>query len=102
MSNWADYGISAVKYNRKHTHIDKVIVHRDPGGKIGRGQEWPRTKVVSLLERNKTFVTILKDEKDDKWRKGRRLHVVYGEKFIRTDRDEEKDWDDLEDLNKRK
>ena len=24
MSKWADYGISAVRYNSAHTHIDRV------------------------------------------------------------------------------
>ncbi|HEX6044113.1 MAG TPA: DUF3892 domain-containing protein [Pyrinomonadaceae bacterium] len=85
MSNWADYGISGVCYNNEHTHIDRVFVHENPGERIGEGEEWPISKVVSAIERNKTFVTIFKNKKGDKWRKGRRVHVVYGEKFIRTD-----------------
>ena len=34
MSKWADYGISAVKFNDAHTHINKVQVHPDNGDKM--------------------------------------------------------------------
>lgn len=100
MSNWADYGISDVKYNQEHTHIDKVKVHEDPGGRIGSGKEWLRTDVVSFLDRKITFVTILKNGKNGEWRKGQRVGVVQinGVKYIRTNRDHEEDRDDLGDL----
>jgi hypothetical protein len=100
MSNWADYGISDVKYNREHTHIEKVKVHEDPGGQIASGKEWLRTDVVSFLNRKITFVTIFKKNGD--WRKGQRVRVVpiKGGKYIRTDKDDEEDKDDLGDFHK--
>jgi hypothetical protein len=85
MFNLANYGISAVHYNRGHSHIDRVWVHTGPGNK---GSDWPRTKVVSAIERNTTFVTILKNKnkKDDKWREGQLVQVdpLHGVKYIRT------------------
>ncbi|HEX7332348.1 MAG TPA: DUF3892 domain-containing protein, partial [Pyrinomonadaceae bacterium] len=79
-----------------HTHIVKATVHKDPGVKTGSGKVWPRTKVVSAIEQNTTFVTIFK--KGDGWRKGQNVHVVRGPKYIRTDMDDETMSDDLEDL----
>jgi hypothetical protein len=32
---WADYLISAVRYDAAGTHIDKVRVHEDEGEKVG-------------------------------------------------------------------
>jgi len=98
MAKWADYGISEVRYNSEHTHIDKVKVHEDKGESIGSGEEWFRTKVVSALERDTTFVTILK-KKDGTWRKGQEVHVVtiHGVKYIRTDKNQTTT-DNLEDL----
>ena len=32
---WADYLISAVRYNAAETHIEKVRVHVDEGDKVG-------------------------------------------------------------------
>lgn len=86
MAKWADYGISAVRYNTEHSHIDKVKVHEDTGETIGDAVEWARTKVVAQLEAGTTFVTILK--KEGKWTKGQDVHVVEvnGAKYIRTDK----------------
>ena len=98
MSKWADYGISAVRYNKDHTHIVKVRVHKDPGANIGSGKVWPRTRVVSAIEQNTTFVTIFKNKQGDGWRKGQNVHVLRGAKYIRTDMDDENESDNLEDL----
>lgn len=40
MSKWADYGISAVRFNSAHTHIDKVWVHPDNETLIGLPVGW--------------------------------------------------------------
>ena len=89
MAKWADYGISAVRFNAEGTHIDSVKVHVDYGdGVFGAGEEWARTKVVSAIDDDeKTFVTILK--KDGNWSKGQEVHTitVNGVKYIRTDKD---------------
>jgi len=87
MNKWADYGISAVRYNEDNTHITKVKVHVDNGDTIGDANEWTRAKVVSSIEIGKTFVTILKNS-EGKWTKGQDVHIVVvnGKQFTRTDK----------------
>jgi hypothetical protein len=86
MEKWADYGISAVRYNDEHTHIVKVRVHEDKGDSIGGGTEWTRSQVVSARGRGDSFVTILRGA-NNKWRRGQDIHIitVNGERYIRTD-----------------
>lgn len=99
MAKWADYCISAVCYDREHRHIEYVRVHEDDGGnQLGSYTEWTRSRVVSSIEADKTFVTITKDS-DDKWRKGKGVHIieVKGVKYIRTDNNH-KESDNLENL----
>lgn len=83
---WADYLISAVRYNDKHTHIDMVRCHEDGEGTIGTGQDISRDIVVSRIEAGYSFVTIVKGS-DGKYRRGEdvRIIVVNGIKYIRTD-----------------
>ena len=50
MAKWADYCISAVRYNAEHTHIVKVKVHIDSGDTIGTATEWTRSEVVTAIE----------------------------------------------------
>ena len=68
---WADYLISAVRYNTAGTHIDKVQVREDQGEKVGSAEQRGATKVVSSLEADNTFVTIVKAT-TDKWHFGAR------------------------------
>ena len=98
MEKWADYGISKVEYNKEHTHIVRVLVHEDKGDKIGLGEEWIRTKVVSSIDNGKSFVTILKN-KEGNWGRGEDVRVitVKGTKYIRTDQNS-KEFDNLGEL----
>ena len=86
MAKWADYCISAVRYNSEHTHIVKVNACDDKGDSLGSSSEWARTQVVSTLEAGKTFVTIYKGE-DGKYKKGEDVRIIpfNGVKYIRTD-----------------
>ena len=86
MANWADYGISEVRYDEDRTHIVKVKVREDKGDKFGPAEEWSREKVVSAIEGGTTFVTILKGS-DGNYKKGRDVHIitVKAVKYIRTD-----------------
>ncbi len=86
MAKWADYCISAVRYNAEHTHIVKVKVHTDMGDTLGNDTEWTRTDVVSAIENKKTFVTITRST-DGKWKKGEdvRIITIGGVKYLRTD-----------------
>ncbi len=95
---WADYLISAVRYNAAETHIEKVQVRLDNGEKVGPASEWARSEVITRLEAGNSFVTIVLGS-DGKWQKGAavRIVVIHGEKFIRTDADQTKE-DNLGDL----
>ncbi len=83
---WADYGISAVRYNSERTHIQKVEVREDQDDKFGPAQEWTRTQVVTAIERGISFVTILRDS-ERRWQQGQAVHIVTvnGAKYLRTD-----------------
>lgn len=98
MAKWADYCISAVRYNQEKTHIVKVIAHEDSGGSLGAGNEMARISVVAKIEGGKSFVTIYKNS-DGKWTKGKEVQIIKvdGEKFIRTDANHKK-CDNLENL----
>jgi hypothetical protein len=85
MAKWADYGISAVQYNREHTHIVKVRLQPDNGDSMGAVTEWSRSQVVTSLEAGRSFVTILQN--GGQWKRGEdvRTVTINGSKYIRTD-----------------
>lgn len=89
MAKWADYGISAVRYDKERKHIQKVKVHEDNGDTFGQPSEETRSAVVSSIESGKTYVTILTST-DKKWTKGEDVHIVTIEKkkYLRTDANE--------------
>lgn len=86
MEKWADYGISAVRYDDERKHIVKVKVREDKGDKLGQAVEWTREQVVSAIEGGKTFVTVLKSD-EGKWQRGQDVHTITVNrvKYIRTD-----------------
>jgi len=86
MAKWADYLISAVRYNTEKTHIVKVKVHKDMGESVGSAEEFTRGQVADKIEKGYSFVTIYRQ--NEKWVKGEEVHTVTvdGEEFIRTDR----------------
>jgi len=86
MAKWADWLISAVRYDEDHSRIVRVRAHLDKGDTVGRAEEQTRAQVVGRIEDGKTYCTILKRD-GGKWRRGEDVHVVTidGEKFIRTD-----------------
>ena len=96
MAKWADYCISKVRYSQQHSRIIKAFVHKDLGETIGRGEEWTREDVVSLIEDGYQVITIMRD---DKWKKGQEVQIVMvgGSKYIRTNKDQIKA-DNLENL----
>lgn len=51
MAKWADYCISAVRFNSQHTHIDKVRTHPDNGDSIGSSSDYARQDVVAAIKR---------------------------------------------------
>lgn len=98
MSKWADYLISAVKYDHDHKHIDKVKVHEDKGDSVGEPKIDTRMEVVSVINKGFTFVTIYKNDQGS-WNKGQKVFVVTinNKKYIKTV-DNEKEEDNLENL----
>ena len=74
MAKWADYGISAVRYNRDHTHIDLVRARPDDGEKIGEAAEYARADIVAAIKRGVTFTTILM--RDGKWQQGQSVYII--------------------------
>ena len=98
MAKWADYLISAVKYDSDHERIQSLKTHEDKGDTVGSIYTESRSKVVSNIENGNSYCTILKTN-DNKWKKGEDVHIVKvdDEKFIRTDRNEIKK-DNLENL----
>lgn len=86
---WADYLISAVRYNDAETHIEMVRVHEDEGDKVGSSTTWERSSVVASLEAGYTFMTIT-ESSDSEWRRGAKVGIITvgGTKYIRTDADE--------------
>ena len=87
MAKWADYLISAVRYNDDHEKIVKVIRHEDKDSSVGTGEERTRSSVVGDLQNDITYCTIIKNN-DGKWNKGAEVHIVYVNSiaFIKTDK----------------
>ncbi len=89
MEKWADYGISAVKFNDGGTQIYQVKVHKDKGNSIGDAELWSRDQIISALENDYTFITIL-NQNQGIWGEGEEVNIVQvnGNKYIRTDHDQ--------------
>ena len=85
MTKWADYCVSAVRYNAAETHIERVRVHVDTGDIIAAATDLTRSQVASAIERGNSFVTIY--QRNGQWHKGEDVRVitVNGVKYIRTD-----------------
>lgn len=98
MAKWADYGISAVRYEEDDQCIERLKVHRDNGDTIGAGEDWSRKDVLSKMDEDRTFVTILNGD-NDRWKRGEDVHIVAvgGQRFLRTDANL-RDQDNLENL----
>lgn len=98
MTKWADYGISDVRYNDKHTHIDQVKVRADNGDGFSAAAIWEREDVIKAIENGTTFVTVMVNS-EDKWNKGQPVLIIKvgGTKFIKTV-DNGKTSDNLENL----
>jgi hypothetical protein len=86
MTKWADYLISAVRYNDPKTHIVAVRCHPDNGDSVGAGTEVQRTTVVAKIDAGSTFATIRKTQ-EGKWIRGEdvRTVIVDHTAYIRTD-----------------
>ena len=86
MEKWADYLISAVRYDDDHTHITHLKRHADDGETVGKGESIKRLSIVTSIDSGNTYCTITKSS-NDKWQKGDDIHIfkVNKEKYLRTD-----------------
>lgn len=98
MAKWADFLISAVRYDKDKKHIFKVKKHEDKGDNVGSAETVARTVVVSELKKGYTYMTIYKGD-EGKWKKGEdvRIITVNNKEYIRTDANE-KEADNLGNL----
>jgi hypothetical protein len=89
MAKWADFLISAVRYNDEKTHIERVRVHEDKGDTVGAPVDSVRLTVVSNIKGGYSYMTILKANGNE-WKKGEDVRVIRvgNEDFIRTDANE--------------
>lgn len=78
----------SLSYDDEHTHIEKVKVRPDNADKLGKESIWQRGEVVSSIEDDNTFITVIKEDKE--WKKGEDVHIieVNDEKYMRTDNNE--------------
>jgi len=84
MVQWANFLISAVKYNSDHTHIIQVKQHVDSDTQVGIAQVVSRQTVVSNIKSGYTYATIYPD--GEKWKIGQRIIIypVNGIEYIKT------------------
>jgi hypothetical protein len=88
VAKWADYLISAVRYNAEKTHINRVRLHEDLGeDKMGTAVETSRSLVVANIKNGKTYMTVSKNETTGKYEKGEDVGIVTvnDTEYIRTD-----------------
>lgn len=85
MAKWADYGVSAVRFNSAHTHIDRLRVHVDSGESIGVSVDKTRADIVSAIKNGTTFVTIIK-KSEGNWGKGQPIYIIKlnGTEYLKT------------------
>ena len=86
MAKWADYCISAVSYDEKHSHINKLRVHECFEKGIATGAVWKREIVVSKIEDGCSFITVKKGT-GGKWMPGedvRKIRINHTD-YVRTD-----------------
>lgn len=77
MSKWADYLISAIRYENemRKNAIAYLKVHQDNGEEVGAGSTWTKDEVINAMYDGKTFYTILKSNSGE-WKKGANVALV--------------------------
>jgi len=91
MAKWANYVITAVRFNSAGTHIDQVQVREDSGDSLTSATTKTRSSVVTQIESGYTYCTATEGT-DGKWKKGAAVKIfeIDGEKFIKTKADSSK------------
>jgi hypothetical protein len=87
MEKWADYLISAIRYDSDSLKriISHFKVHTDNGDSVGESRTWTKEEVLKAFSSGHNFSAIIKDS-NGKWRRGEKISIVQlNELFIRTD-----------------
>ena len=88
MAKWADYAITAVRYDSNHTFITYCHVRADNGDALQSIPEvLSRQTVIQNIKRSTTYVTAVLDA-NNKWQKGAEVGVINinGIDYLRTDK----------------
>jgi hypothetical protein len=56
-TKWADYVITAARYNPERTQITHVKLHPDDGRSLGPEDIWTRSQVIDAMRSFKSFAT---------------------------------------------
>ena len=88
MAKWADYLVSAVRYESSATgrHISHLRIHEDGDEMVGTAITWTKNQVATSINSCQRFKTIYKNPAD-RWRMGEDIRVIIidNEYFLRTD-----------------
>lgn len=98
MAKWADFLISAVRFNPRGTHIDFLRVHPDNDSTVGPSMDYPRQTIVDAIREGTTLMTIVSDS-NNQWAPGQRVYIVniHGTDYLKT-YDDRTTRDNLDDL----
>ncbi len=85
-SKWADYVITAVRYDSDYGYIAQVRVYEHNDNKLENRQHKSRDWVIAQLRLGKTFVTATQTSYGT-WRKGEKVRMfkVNEQTYIRSD-----------------
>jgi Protein of unknown function (DUF3892) len=97
-SKWADYVVTAVRFNTAGTHIEELRVFEDTGDELTNQTTKTRSSVALQIDNGYTYCTATKGS-DGKFVRGADVKVVTieGEKFLKTKADGRKE-DNLDNL----
>ncbi len=85
MAGWADYLLSAVRYDSSR-RIVEARQHADDGSQIGRGTLVGRSTIADNMKRGSTYATVFTG-RGGSWRMGKQVRLLRsgGDYSIRVD-----------------
>ena len=95
MEKWADYLISAARYEESLNSkiISYFKIHCDNGNSVGEGSTWTKQEVLEAMLKGETFLTIHKMN-GGKWKRGRAVTISKVDKiYLRSDSENVKEHD---------
>jgi hypothetical protein len=95
-TKWADFVITAVRFNSAGTHIEDVQTSEHTGTELINQTTKSRHTVVTQIASGYTFCTATKGS-DDLWHKGAavKIYEYDSEKFIKADSSKKDNLDNL-------